>query len=77
MFVSDGCDVAPPAEGGEACRYVELGGSATDYSVSRLSGTWFLIAQSTRFTGIKLDEGVANVTVDGSTANFTFSFVDK
>jgi len=61
-------------EGSEACRYVELGRNASDFSVNHLGGTWFLIAQTTRYPGIVLDEGVTSVLVDNNTANFTFSF---
>jgi len=73
----DGCEVVAPADGGEACHYVDLGRSAADYSVDRLGGTWFLVAQSTRFPGILLDEAVTSVRVDNYTANFTLSFFTK
>ena len=73
----DGCEVAAPAEGGEACRYVDLGRSEADYSASRLSGTWFLIAVTTRFPDVVVSDAVTSVQVDNHTANFTFSFFDK
>jgi len=75
--VLDGCETAAPAEGGEACRYVDLGRNAADYSVSGLSGTWFLIAQTTRIPGVVFADAVTSVQVDDHTANFTFNFIDK
>jgi len=65
--------VARPAEGGEACRYSELGRSATDYPyhVSQLSGTWFLLAQTARHPDVMLDDCVASVRVHSN--NYTVS----
>jgi len=73
----DGCEVGVPAEGGEACRYVDLGRSATDYSVGRLAGTWFMIAATRRVPGLMVDDAVTSVLVDEQTANFTLRFIDR
>jgi len=69
--------VSAPAEGGEACRYADLGRSAADYAVSRLTGTWFLIAHTTRFAGISFEEAVTSVQVDRQAVNFTLSYFDR
>jgi len=74
---SDGCEAAVPVEGGEACGYVDLGRSASDFDVRHLTGTWFLVAETTRFPGILLDEAVTSVAVDSSSVNFTFSFFNR
>jgi len=66
-----------PADGGEACRYADLGHSAADFDASRLSGTWFLVAETRRLPGVVLDEPVISASVDNKTANFTYSFFNR
>jgi len=66
-----------PVEGGEACGYSELGQSATEFDVRRLTGIWFLVAKATRYPGVSIEAAVSSVDVGNNTVNFTFSMFDR